>query len=76
MTNPPFAPELIIDRAARYEQARVEFIRLANDLADDSSEKAQKERARYLQQAALAQTMQAGLEEAAAMVGVSIAPFV
>lgn len=72
----PFSPELITDRVARYEQARVEFIRLANDLVNDTSEKGKKLQAHYLQQAALAQAMQAGLEEAATMVGVSIAPFV
>lgn len=69
MTQPPFTPESIITRAVRYEQARVEFIRRAN-IADTP-----EERARLLQQAALAQAMQAGLEEAAAMIGVAIAPF-
>ena len=66
----PFTPELITDRAARYEQARKEFVALAN------SAETSEERARLLQQAALAQAMLAGLEEAAVMIGVSITTLV
>ena len=62
----PFQPELIVDRIAWYEQARRENVRWANATTEP------EERARFLQQAALAQAVIAGIEEAAIMVGVVV----
>lgn len=65
----PFENQTLENRIAWYEAARLNHLELANatDFADD--------KARHLQQAALAQAIIVGLQEAAAMIGVAIEPF-
>ena len=66
----PFENETLDKRIAWYEARRLEHLELANEA------KKSDDKARHLQQAALAQAIITGLEEAALMVGVCIAPSV
>lgn len=66
----PFVNESLEQRIAWYESARQENIKRANEA------ETREDRAYWLQQAAMAQAVIVGLEEAAAMVGVAIEPFV
>ena len=65
----PFQNETLEKRIAWYESARQENIKRATNA------ETREERAHYLQQAALAQAVIVGLQEAAAMIGVTIEPF-
>ena len=60
----PFENETLDKRIAWYEAIRLEHLELANDATLPD------EKARHLQQAALAQAVITGLQEAAAMIGV------
>lgn len=65
----PFENQTLEDRIVWYEKARKENIERATNA------ETREERAHYLQQAALAQTVIVGLQEAAAMIGIAIKPF-
>ena len=60
----PFENETLDKRIAWYEARRLEHLELANDATLPN------EKAHHFQQAALAQAVIAGLQEAAAMIGV------
>ena len=60
----PFENQILEDRIAWYEKVRQENVKRATDA------ETREERAHYLQQAALAQAVIVGLQEAAAMIGV------